>query len=212
MTIRLQPGVGKLAAGALALSLAGCATAPPPVLAPCTTPQGPVAWLADHGWHTEVALPIAALRGPLAGLAAQFPGAGFLSFGYGQKRFVLAREGDPLKWLLGPLPGDGVLQVTGLTRADGLAIPLPPGGAERLSAYLWETLAKDAAGEPAAPQPLQSRLYYDTARRYTLGFTCNTWVAAALRAAGLPVHDAGVVWAGDVTAQARALPGACAPG
>ena len=38
-----------------------------------------------------------------------------------------------------------------------------------------------------------------------LTYTCNTWTAAALRVAGLPVSEAGVIFAGQVLDQVRPL-------
>lgn len=216
VSITPAPRPGKLAACALALGLAGCGL---PALPRCAAlPDRPLVWVADFGWHTEVAILVADLSGPLAGLAARFPGAAALSFGFGQRRFVLAEAGDPLRWLLGPLPGEAVVQVTGLGAPPPLALgrpvarlPLPPGGRAPLSGFVWDSLAKDAGGAPvlALDRPLRGRLFFRARRGYSLGYTCNTWAAEALRHAGFGVRDGGVVLAGGVLGQLAALRGAC---
>ncbi|WP_431268520.1 DUF2459 domain-containing protein [Dankookia sp. P2] len=50
---------------------------------------------------------------------------------------------------------------------------------------------------------MQGSLFLAASRDYDLGFTCNTWTAAALQRAGLPVDPAGVVLARSILAQLR---------
>ena len=216
MTIAVVTGRRKAMALALG-ALAGCA-APPPV--PCVVaPAGPVAWVVDQGWHTEIALRATDLTGPLDGLRRLFPAAETLVFGFGKRSYVLAEAGAVEELLLGPLPGRGVVQVKGLSVAapaaygvQATALPLPQDGLLRLSDFLWASIARDAAGRPvpAHPGPLQDSLFYDASRGYSLLYTCNTWTVEALRHAGLPVEPAGVVLTRAVLAQLPAIPGACA--
>jgi hypothetical protein len=197
--------------------LAGCALPPP---GPCATlPEGPTAWVVDQGWHTEIALRAADLTGPLGGFRGLIPAAETLVFGFGKRSYVLAEAGALEELLLGPLPGRGVVQVKGLSVAPpaaygarATALPVPQGGLARLSDFLSDSIARDAAGRPvpAHPGPLQGSLFYDASRGYSLLYTCNTWTAEALRHAGLPVEPAGVVLTSAVLAQLPAIPGACA--
>jgi Protein of unknown function (DUF2459) len=198
---------------ALALGvLAGCA-APP--AAPCAAvPEGPVAWVVDHGWHTDIALRVEDLAGPLAGFRTPFAGAAALVFGFGKRSFVLAGAGAVEELLLGPIPGPGAVQVKGLAvppaaayPGRATALPLPQGGLARLSEFLWNSLALDAAGRPvpAHPGPLHGSLFYESSRGYSLAYTCNTWTAEALRLAGLPVSDAGVALPRGVLVQLDTL-------
>ena len=204
MTIAVVTGRRKAAAGAIGL-LAGCALPPP---APCAAPpEGSKAWVVDQGWHTEIALRAATLPQPLARLRASFPGAETLAFGFGKRGYVLAEAGEMAELLLGPLPGPGVIQVKGLRLAPpatwpgrAIALPLGEAGLPALAAFLWESIAPGAEA-----LSLQGSLFLAASRDYSLGFTCNTWTAAALRRAGLPVDPAGVVLAGAVLAQLRPL-------
>lgn len=206
MTIASAPGRRKAMGMLLApLALAGCALPPP---APCAAvPDGPLAWVVDQGWHTEIALRAEDLSGPLADLRTPFPGAETLVFGFGKRGFMLAEAGEIEELLLGPLPGPGVIQVRGMAAPPSLAwpgraiaLPLPERGLDRLRAFLWNSIAADAAA-----LPLHDSLFYEAARGYSLLYTCNTWTAEGLRQAGLPVRPEGVVLARAVLAQLRPL-------
>jgi hypothetical protein len=68
----------RLAALCLALLAAACTTPAP------LEPPGPaVVYVVDRGWHTDIALPVEEITGPLAMLEAEFPGVQFLTFGFG---------------------------------------------------------------------------------------------------------------------------------
>ena len=212
MTIAAVTGRRKAMAMAAPIGLgllAGCAR---PMAAACTGQRdGPVAWVVDQGWHTEIALRAATLPAPLAPLRATFPGAETLAFGFGKRGYVLAEAGEVAELLLGPLPGPGVIQVKGLRLGPPaawpgrvLAVPLDDAGMAALADYIRDSIVPETVG-----LSLQGSLFLAASRGYSLGFTCNTWTAAALRRAGLPVDPAGVVLAGAVLAQLR--PNGCLP-
>lgn len=191
-------------AGAFGL-LAGCALPP---TAPCAVPpEGPVAWVVDHGWHTEIALRAADLPPPLARFHTIFPGAETLGFGFGKRSYVLAEAGELAEVLRGPLPGPGVIQVKGLSvpppqawPGRTVALPVSEAGLAALAGFLADSIVPATRG-----LSLQGSIFLEATRDYTLGFTCNTWTAVALQRAGLPVRAAGVLLARDVLAQLRPL-------
>jgi Protein of unknown function (DUF2459) len=84
------------------------------------------------------------------------------------------------------------------------------GGAERLSQFLWKYLAKDAKGAPhrIGAGPYSGSVFYASTGTFDLTHTCNTWTAEALRAAGLAVSSAGVVYAGQLLDQLARPPAA----
>lgn len=198
--------------------LVACSATPPA----CTTrlAAGDVVYVVSRGWHVEVGLPTAELSGPLTFYRTVFPQARTLMFGYGKRTFFTAKVETPSDYLLGPLPGDAVIQVTGLLvppqgaypGTDVLELTLRPGGAQALSDFIWGQLGKDHAGEPrlVAPGNFPGSIFYAARSEYTLAHTCNTWVVQALQAAGLPVSPAGVVFSGQVMARAAAA-GGCVP-
>lgn len=191
----------------LAVLLSGCAAIPPP--AACVTGEtGAAIWLVDRGWHTELLVPAYAVTGPLAAATGRFPGAGLIAFGYGKRDWITAEEQSIGTILAGPIPGPGVVEVTGRAGLPAGAIRLPVGdGMAGLLRFLTASLA-----DPAAPPAVTSRFgqhFHDSSIGYSLAYTCNTWVAEALASAGLPVRVTGVVRTRGVLAQASALPRAC---
>ncbi|MEJ0045265.1 MAG: DUF2459 domain-containing protein [Rhodospirillales bacterium] len=90
-----------------------------------------------------------------------------------------------------------------MDRKAWLALALPPGGAERLSAFLWQSLALDGAGKPrfVGPGRFAGSRFYAAVHGYNLFYTCNSWVADALHAAGLAVDADGVVFSGQTMAR-----------
>lgn len=205
---------------ALVAALGACAL---PRALPCgpVATSGPRVWVLDHGWHTDLALAVADLKGPLAAWAGRYVGAQALVFGFGKRSYLLALAGAPAEYLLGAVPGPGAVEVKGLGVSPAEAYPeraialaLPPGGAARLSDFLWSSMRRDASDQPvpALPEPLRGSLFLEATHGYSLAYTCNTWTATALRAAGLPIEDRGVVLAGAVLGQLPALAGACVAG
>lgn len=198
--------------------LAACSATPPA----CTSRPGAndVAYVVNRGWHVEIGLPTAELTAPLTFYRTVFPQARTLMFGYGKRTFFTAKVETPSDYLLGPFPGHAVIQVTGLLVSpshaypdtDVLALTLPPGGGAALSDFIWDQLGKDHTGEPrlVAPGNFPGSIFYAARSEYTLAHTCNTWVAQALQAAGLPVSPAGVVFSGQVMARAVGA-GGCIP-
>jgi hypothetical protein len=191
----------------LAMLLAGCAAIPPPsACAPGAV--GPSIWLVDRGWHTELLVPADAISGPLAMATGRFPTATLIAFGFGKRDWITAEVQDLRTILAGPIPGPGVVEVTGRAALPANAIRLPVGGG---MAGLLNFLSTSLA-DPAAVPAVTSRFgqhFHDSSRGYSLAYTCNTWVAEALAAARLPVRAAGVVRTRGVLAQASALPRAC---
>lgn len=171
--------------------------------------------LLSHGWHTDIAMPVSEISGPLLAFAARFPGAETLVIGYGKRTFMIAPAHSIGEWIIGPFPGPAALEVSALNAppalgygsAHTITLPISEAGAARLSTFLWQAFAKTPAGEPRfiAQGNFPGSLFYDAARSYRLTHTCNTWSAEALAAAGLPIHPAGVIFAGPLDRAARRI-------
>ena len=190
------------------LLLAGCAAIPAP--AGCVPGMaGPAVWLVDRGWHTELFVPAAAVTGPLAATTGRFAAAPMVAFGFGKRDWITAEQRHISITLAGPMPGPGVVEVTGSPGlpAGAIRLALDASGMAGLQAFLAASLA-----DPAAPPVVVSRFgqhFHDASRSYSLAYTCNTWVAEALAAAGLPVRAHGVRLTRSVLAQAARAPQAC---
>jgi Protein of unknown function (DUF2459) len=193
--------------------LVGCAARPAPECG-VTSSGRDVVYVLSRGWHTEIGLAANRLAGPLGIFRTIYPGARALMFGYGKRTFLTAPPNDISEYLLGPVPGPAVIETVGLRVSppdaygpEGMvALSLPTGGAERLSAFLWQSLAHDGAGKPrlVGPGGFPGSRFYAAVHGYSLVYTCNTWVADALHEAGLPVNSGGVVISGQTMARAEA--------
>jgi len=193
-------------------TLAGCRSTPPPTYQDAPG-DGVTAYLIALGWHTEIALPIHAIQGPLRAIAPDFPGTQYLSFGWGERKYYMARA-PTFDDAMGALfPGPAVLLVTPLYRppresrasAQVFEVALSTARLDRLSNYIWAAFEKSPDGTPRrlAPGPDPGSVFYSATGTYSATYTCNTWTAEGLRVGGLPVSPAGVVFAGQVTEQLR---------
>ena len=167
------------------------------------------------GWHTELALPRDALAGKLAGLAPRISGARYVVFGWGARDYYMARNPDLGDVLRAMTPGPAVVLVMPLGVApdawvgprNSIELHITAAGNSALSEYLWAAVAKDGEGMPRAiaAGPYDGSLFYAGTGTYDLAYTCNTWTAEALRAAGLPVTPRSVVTKNDILDQIRPL-------
>lgn len=194
----------------MASAMTGCTSSPVrPYVG--TEPRNEVIYVIAGGWHTELALPMPAIRGRLAALKRGFAKARYLVFGWGARDYYRAQHPGLGDLLRAAVPGPAVLLVIPLQAspeafagpANAFAIPVSRGGAERLSQFLWGYLGKNAEGMPRriGTGPYPGSVFYASTGTFDLAHTCNTWTAEALRAAGLPVSAAGVVWAGQLLDQ-----------
>jgi hypothetical protein len=180
---------------------------------PAPLPQGDAVYLVQHGWHTDLAIPADALRGGMLVFRRLYPGLKLLILGFGKRTFMMSPVTDLGELMIGPFPGDGALLVVGLNATPEVAysdgsealIRLPPGGAEKLSAFLWNSFRSENGmptriGDGFFP----GSVFYAARTGYAGWFTCNTWTIDALHAAGVDIDPDGVVFSNQ--AMVRAAP------
>ena len=195
--------------------LAGCASTPSPTYREAGPGDGVTIYVIAAGWHTEIALPVDVIHDPLRAVTPGFPGARYLSFGWGERNYYMARAptiGDAMSALF---PGPAVLLVTPLyqpprdSRSDAQVFELRVStvGLDRLSNYLWTAFEKSADGTTRrlAAGPGPGSFFYAATGTYSSSYTCNTWTAEGLRVAGVAVTPTGVVFAGQLTDQLHSL-------
>ena len=179
-------------------------------------PRTETLYVIDGGWHTEIALSVDAISGPLRSLREAQHGATFLVFGWGQRDYYMAKDPDLGDLLRAAIAGPAVMLVIPLTATPAQAYGAPhaftvhasPEGLARLSEYLWDDLQKEpgeTSPRAVADGPYPGSAFYPSTRTYAITHTCNTWTAEALRAAGVPVNATGVVFADQVLEQLRHL-------
>ena len=170
-------------------------------------------YLIAGGWHTELGIESQAISGPLVTLKSSFPNAKYLIFSWGAQGYYMAQNPGIEDFLRAVVPGPAVMLVVprevspeiSAATADTFVLPISRGGVESLSEFFWNDLAKDPEEVPrrVGAGPFPQSVFFASTKTYDLTHTCNTWTAAALRVAGLPVSEAGVVFAGQVLDQVR---------
>ncbi len=216
-------GTRTLAALWIAAAVAACAGTPPRSGAP----GGAIAarphelYVVRRGWHVDIGFPVSGLHAPLAVVNARLPGARFVLFGFGDRRYLMTRDQGSCTGLAALWPGPGLILVTGLATTPALAfserqvirIEVTAAGELAAEEFVWRSMAEgDAPVEPVATGPYDGSVYFGARPRYSGVYTCNTWAAEVLRAAGLPVRSSGVVLAGQIWRQAQRCQASAAGG
>ena len=174
-----------------------------------------VIYVARRGWHVDIGFAAADLQPPLKSLIGEFPGVRYLFFGFGDRRYLLAKHRNAPVLLSALWPGPGMILATGLSSpppaafgADHVAaLAVTVRQASDAQAFVWYSLDKpSSANDPVksyAPGPYEGSLFFTATPKYSAFHTCNTWAAESLAVAALPIHSTGVVFAGQLWAQVR---------
>jgi hypothetical protein len=180
--------------------LGACATLDPAAPPPVALGSDRIA-VAAESWHTELCLSAAMVRaGPLSPLAAGAPTATAFAFGFGLEDWMRADRPGFFE-ALGALTGGPAVASVRATAGplppgteESVELRLPHGSLAAIAAFLRDSIAGPLA---AAAPPGGRWLLLPARRRYSLGFTCNTWVMQAVAEAGLPVPVAGIRLRGE---------------
>ena len=203
---------------ALVLALAVACQAPRQVATPRPAAEaGPGAitiQVVSNGWHTGIVIARRALPAGAIPEAQDFPDAPYLEFGWGDADYYPTPEagiGVALRAALMPTPA--VVHLVGLPgpprqvfpKAETLDLVLAPDGFRRLIDYLESSFDRRGAirADASAPGLYDFSRFYPATGEFHLFNTCNTWTAAALKAAGWPVTVDGTIRAEDLMAQLR---------
>ena len=211
---------GRLAALLLLLALlvlaSGCAARSNPGALPAADAQETThrVHVVRHGWHSGIVVRAADV--PLQAWPArrEFADAEYLEVGWGDRAYY--RAPDPSLWLgLRALlwPTAGVLHMVAFSgpvehyfaSAEIVALQITPQGFARLVAAVSASHELDATGQPIplGPGPYGKSRFYASSEAFHLFATCNGWVAAMLREAGVPLSPALSPTAGMLFAQLR---------
>lgn len=173
--------------------------------------------VVDYGWHTGLVLPATALGPPLAPLRDRFPGAEYLIFGWGNRRFYETENPGSGMAVMSLFPSPSVVFVQGvgqrpvrvpLSGSDVRWLCVSPSGIRRLDSFLAGYFRKGPHGGfiSAGRGLLPRSEFFASTGTYDAFHTCNTWTTEALHAAGLPIDSRGIVFATQVMAEIRSLP------
>ena len=115
-------------------------------------------YVARRGWHIDIGFAVDDLQGPMSSLAAKFPGARYLFFGFGDRRYLLAKHHAVPATLAALWPGAGLVLLTALratpAEAFGAAhvrqLKVPAQQAAASQTFIWSSLRLREGG-PSAP-------------------------------------------------------------
>jgi len=189
------------------------------LIAGCTGPVPPAAgddvviYVIKRDWHTDIGLSAEVIAAPLQSLTAAFPGVRFLTFGFGERQFLVDQDRSAGAMLRALLPSESAVLMTALRAAPGeafgranvVALRVSRTGLKAIEDRIWREFELSPAGSPVllAGGPYPGSVYYAASDIYSGLFTCNTWTADVLQAGGLPVHAFGVLFSGQVMGQAH---------
>lgn len=147
-----------------------------------------------------------------------FPQVEYLELGWGDREYYPRDDPGVLLALRALLvPTRSTVNVIGVNDprdrarlgAEVIELHVPAAGFAHLVTFVGETFERDAEGHPIAIARgrLQEGRFYASPRTFHALENCNTWVARALAAAGVPVEAEGTVTAGALLRQVRRLVG-----
>ena len=196
---------------------------PPPEGAPVVT-----LYVVNNGWHSDVALPAAAVRargGPTAEALLALPEDAWMLAGWGDARFYREsgvsprRVLDGLRALFAPR-NPSVVQLRVMPRDPAAAygrraarLTVSEAGFEQLLARLDAEFALEG-GRPTELGPgfwpTRSR-FFAGARRFGIRRLCNHFTAELLHAAGVPVRPVAATLPAGLSADVRRAEAGTAP-
>jgi len=169
----------------------------------------------DNGFHTDLAIPRAALLarpGPLAEAVRDLPPGDWILVGWGDAKFFVEqtpiqqrlpdgfraffRPGNASVVMLDPADRDPALLVTDEARRTLL---LSPAALDAMAGRIEASLAlEDGRAVIATARPGDDARFFASHEHFWIGYLCNNWTARVLNAAGLPIRPMRAVTSGEV--------------
>ena len=188
-----------------------------PALYPAASEKaGVTVYLLDNGFHTDLAVPRAALMeggGPLAEATAGLAPGDWVLIGWGDATFYVDqspisgrlvdgaraffRPGNASVVMLDPEMSDPARR---FRVEDRQALRLSSAGMAALRGRVEASLKIDATGRPvlAAARAGDDARFFQSREVFWVGHLCNHWTAELLSAAGLPIRPYRSLTSGEV--------------
>ncbi len=180
-------------------------------------PAGVPVHILNNGFHTDIAVPRAALEaggGSLAEASRSVGPGDWILIGWGDAKFFVDespmetrlvdglraffRPGNASVVMLDPESGDPARRFDAASRRT---LRLSPEAFSRLRGRVEASLVLDE-GQPrlSTARPGDGARFFASHERFWIGYLCNSWTAQVLNAAGLPVRPLRSVTAAEVIA------------
>ncbi len=172
-------------------------------------------FVVHNNWHAALVVRRADLTEGLVPEQDHFPEAEYLEIGWGDRDYFPATEESVGLALRAAFWSRGsVLHVVGFRGAvryyvtDGeiIELALSPEAFRRLSEFVSASFSRADPSIPAQSQPglVPDARFYPASGRFSILRTCNTWIAEALKSAGLDISPRYVITAASLARQVRA--------
>jgi uncharacterized protein (TIGR02117 family) len=171
-------------------------------------------FVVHNNWHAALVLRKADLSRGLVPEQDHFPEAEYLEIGWGDRDYFPATEESVGLALRAALWSRGsVLHVVGFrgaikdyfTEGEIIELALSRESFRRLSEFVSASFIRADSIMPAQSQPglVANGRFYPASGRFSILRTCNTWLAEALKSAGLGISPWYVITAGSLARQVR---------
>jgi uncharacterized protein (TIGR02117 family) len=171
-------------------------------------------FIVHDAWHAAIVIKKADIPAVVLPELRDFPSAEYLEFSWGDRDYFPAPDGGLGLALKAAFWSSGsILHVVGFKdavqnaypSAEIIEIPLSEEGFQRLVKFISDTFSRPHPPAPAEAGPglFSNGRFYAAEGKFSLLRTCNTWVAEALSAAGLPIHPSYVITAGNLSDKLR---------
>jgi len=165
-------------------------------------------------WHSAIVIRTADILMTAVPEAKDFSSAEHLEFSWGDKDYFPNPDpGLGLAFKAAFWSSGSILHLVGIngavansyTGAEVIEAGLSHQGLERLLGFISATFSRPQPGVATHSQPglFPNSRFYPARGKFSLFRNCNTWVAEALRSAGLPVNSGLITTASSVGNQVR---------
>jgi uncharacterized protein (TIGR02117 family) len=173
-------------------------------------------FIVHDAWHAAIVIKKADIAAVVLPELRDFPSAEYLEFSWGDRDYFPAPDAGVGLALKAAFWSSGsILHVVGFKDAvekvypgaDIIAINLSVEDFQRLIKFISDTFSRPHPPAPAEARPglFSNSRFYAAEGKFSLLRTCNTWVAEALSAAGLPISPGYVITAGNLGNQVRSV-------
>jgi uncharacterized protein (TIGR02117 family) len=171
-------------------------------------------FVVHDSWHAALVVQKSDLSQTLVPEQDHFPEAKYLEIGWGDRDYFPATEESVGLALRAAFWSRGsVLHVVGFKDAvrdyfpvrEIIELALSPEEFRRLSEFVSASFSRADRSVPAQSQPglVAAGRFYPATGRFSILRTCNTWIAEALKSAGLDISPRFVITAASLARQVR---------